>query len=205
MIGTPCVPLTGATAAAIGVFAPIYDWYPGWRSWQGCFQSCRLETLGMEPPEVVTDQEVKLDAEGVGTIRIDNSSGCHVSSNKIIVMRYRSKCAMHRRRTITASGSVVAAREPFKIYSWLHRGYYRVGDTIEANFIAQTLNRKPVQGSGKLELLRITYDAQRAPQETTVESWDARTNENGSFTPEDLGQTRWPVSLAIEAERRSWA
>ena len=52
------------------------------------------------------------------------------------------------RRTIVGSGNVLVARKPFKVYTWVDRGHYKVGDAIQASFSAQTLDNKPVQGKG---------------------------------------------------------
>ncbi len=185
-------------------FSYAYDWYPRWHEWQGCFPvSPSWRPWGTEPPEIVFDQVVKLDGEGVATIRFDSAMAAKFQGKQDHRYEISVEVRDASRRTITASGSVVAARHPFKIYSWLDRGYYRVGETIEANFMAQTLNRKPVLGSGKLELLRISYDAKREPQETLVESWDARTDEEGRFTHKLTarrgGQYRLRLKLKDEA------
>ena len=45
------------------------------------------------------------------------------------------------------------ARRPFKVYAWVDRGHYRTGDTVKANFKAQTLDQKPVNGTGQPEAL----------------------------------------------------
>ena len=49
---------------------------------------------------------------------------------------------------------MLVARKPFQVYAWLERGFYRTGDTIKANFTAQTLDQKPVQGKGELTLYK---------------------------------------------------
>ena len=36
------------------------------------------------------------------------------------------------RRTIVGTGKVLVARKPFKVYAWVDRGHYRVGDAIQA-------------------------------------------------------------------------
>ena len=43
-------------------------------------------------------------------------------------------------------GNVLVARKPFKVFTWLDRGFYRVGDVVEANFAAQTLDQNGVLG-----------------------------------------------------------
>ena len=55
------------------------------------------------------------------------------------------------RRTIVGTGTVLVARKPFTVYAWVDRGYYRVGDTIQADFAARTLDGKPVAGQGRAE------------------------------------------------------
>ena len=44
---------------------------------------------------------------------------------------------------------------------------------------AQTLDHKPVAGKGTLKLLKITFDAERKPVETPVESWDLALDPDG--------------------------
>jgi len=43
------------------------------------------------------------------------------------------------------AGNVLVARKPFKVYAWVSRGYYRVGDVIRANFSARTLDGRPAR------------------------------------------------------------
>ena len=74
---------------------------------------------------------------------------------------------------------MLVARKPFSVYTWVDRGHYRTGDTIEAGVSAQTLDRKPVAGKGTLKLLKIAYDAERKPVETPVESWDLALRADG--------------------------
>ena len=74
---------------------------------------------------------------------------------------------------------MLVARKPFSVYTWVDRGHYRAGDTIEAGISAQTLDRKPVAGKGTLKLLKIAYDAERKPVETPVESWDLTLDADG--------------------------
>ena len=62
------------------------------------------------------------------------------------------------RRTIVGTGEVTVAREPFKVFAWVDRGYYRVGDTIRAHAAARTPDHKPVQGKGTLRLFKVRYD-----------------------------------------------
>lgn len=82
------------------------------------------------------------------------------------------------RRTIVGAGNVLVARKPFKVYTWVDRGHYRVGDTVHASFSAFTLDQKPVQGTGKLELRQIAY-ADGKPVESIVKTWDLNTDAEG--------------------------
>ena len=66
---------------------------------------------------------------------------------------------------------MLVAREPFRVYVWAHRGYYRAGDTIELDMAARTLDGKPVKGDGVLRLLKIAYEDGK-PVENEVAQWD---------------------------------
>src|SRR5262249_34028236 len=74
---------------------------------------------------------------------------------------------------------VLVARKPFQVYTWLDRGHYRTGDTIQASFRAQTLDRKPVEGAGDATLFRITYNEKNEPVEKAVETWKLKTDAEG--------------------------
>ncbi|MBT7165737.1 MAG: alpha-2-macroglobulin, partial [Victivallales bacterium] len=92
------------------------------------------------------------------------------------------------RRTIVGTGKVLVAREPFKVYAWTNRGYYRVGQTIRASFQARRLDGKAVAGKGKLTLFKVTY-ANRKPREREVQSWDLATGDEG-FSEQQLKASR---------------
>ncbi len=164
-------------------FAYDYDWYPGWSRWIGCVRPSPwwIPNFGAEPPELVLEREVKLDASGEAKIEIDTAIAKAFQADQDHRYSISVEVRDASRRTIDASGQVIAARQPFKIYSWLDRGYYRVNDAIQANFHARTSGGKNVQGKGKLELFRITYDAERQPQEQLVQAWDVATNEEGTL------------------------
>ena len=67
------------------------------------------------------------------------------------------------RRTIVGSGEVLVARQPFRVFAWVDRGYYRVGDTINASFAARRLDGRGVEGTGKLRLLENQLRRQARP------------------------------------------
>src|SRR5262249_50048724 len=83
------------------------------------------------------------------------------------------------RRTIVGTGDVLGARKPFRVFAWVNRGHYRAGDDIKASFKAQTLDGKPVQGTGELKLLKITYNEKNEPVEKAVQTWKLDTNAEG--------------------------
>ncbi|MGD0516643.1 MAG: alpha-2-macroglobulin family protein, partial [Thermoguttaceae bacterium] len=103
------------------------------------------------------------------------------------------------RRTIVGTGNVLVARKPFSVYAWIDRGYYRVGDTIQAHFNARTIDGKPVQGKGELTLLKISYEKEGKPVETPVQTWQIDTNEQGQvhqqITAGQAGQYRLSYKL----------
>lgn len=180
----PAAPYDWCYGSGYWWFTEDYPWYPGWKGWCGCIAPFPwwMGNSRFEPPELVLEQNLKLDATGEAVISIDSALAKELFGDSED-HRYQITAEVRdaSRRTIVAQGEVVAARQAFKIYTWLDRGFYNVGDRIEANFQARMLDRTSVVASGKLDLLRISYDTEGTPTERLVQSWDAATNENGSF------------------------
>jgi uncharacterized protein YfaS (alpha-2-macroglobulin family) len=179
-------------------FAYDYDWYPGWREW-GCRRPSPWWYIRpVAPPEIVAEREVPIGADGSVQVEIDTALAKAVHSDQDHSYSIQAEVTDQSRRTIVGTGNVLVARKPFEVFAWVDRGYYRVGDTIGADFAARRLDGKPVEGAGKLRLLKISYaggppsqgrggDKQTeqgavrlaAPTETEVKSWDLATDAQG--------------------------
>jgi uncharacterized protein YfaS (alpha-2-macroglobulin family) len=156
-----------------------YAWYPGWVRW-----GCKRPIWSWWPhhsniqPEIVADGEVKIGEDGVVRIEIDTELAKLIHPDTDHRYSITAEVRDQSRRTIVGQGQVLVARQPFKVYAWTDRGHYRVGDTVQAGFKAQTLAQKPVQGRGLLKLLRITYQ-NNTPRESEVARWHLDTDAQG--------------------------
>lgn len=161
-------------------YAYDYPWYPGWESW-GCLKPIVSWWPGWprRQPEIVADGEARIGKDGTVKISIDTALAKLIHGDSDHRYTITAEVRDQSRRTIVGQGNVLVARKPFKVYAWLDRGYYRVGDTVKASFKAQTLDQKPVAGKGRLKLLRITYKNDR-PQEAQVASWPLDTDAEGN-------------------------
>jgi uncharacterized protein YfaS (alpha-2-macroglobulin family) len=176
-------------------FGHDYHWYPGWSKW-GCRRPIPWWWRGgHQPPEVVAEQEVEIGEDGTVKVEIDTSVAKAIHGDLDHQYSITAEVVDQSRRTIVGTGNVTVARKPFKVFSWTHRGYYRTGDVIRASVAARTLDSKPVTGSGKLELFKISYEPRRGddgkpvlgadgkpiltPVETSVEKWDLDPNAEG--------------------------
>lgn len=161
-------------------FASDYTWYPGWQQW-GCVRPSPWWWGGAQPqPEVVAEQEVEIGADGIISIEIDTLPAKELHGNEDHAYTITAEVTDESRRTIVGEGKVLVARKPFKVFAWVDRGHYRVGDTVAAHFQAFTLAQKPVQGDGVLRLYRITYDEESQPVEKEVGKWLLSTDEQGA-------------------------
>jgi uncharacterized protein YfaS (alpha-2-macroglobulin family) len=196
-------------------FAYDYDWYPGWRDW-GCRRPSPWWYIRpVAPPEIVAEREVPIGKDGTVQVEIDTAIAKAVHSDQDHSYSIQAEVTDQSRRTIVGTGNVLVSRKPFEVFAWVDRGYYRVGDTIGAHFAARRLDGKPVEGAGKLRLLKISYgeaagrpggdtldDKQSgqgaarlaAPTETEVKSWDLATNAQGlaeiQLKASEIGQYR---------------
>ncbi len=164
-------------------YAYDYMWYPGWGEW-GCKRPRFVWWhwgWQRNPPEVVMENEVKIGADGTVKIEIDTGIAKELHGDTDHKYEITAEIVDESRRTIVGTGSVMVARKPFKVYGWVDRGHYRIGDVIHASFNAQTLDSRPVKGKGELRLLRITYKNNK-PVENVVQKWDLDTDDEGRAT-----------------------
>ncbi len=191
----PCAPWDWFYGRGYWWFGYDYTWYPGWREW-GCFRPrWPWWPAPHDPPEVVAENEVAVGEDGTLKIEIDTALAKAVHGDTDHRYEITAEVTDESRRTIVGQGAVLVARKPFKVYAWVDRGHYRVGDTIRADFLAQTLDSKPVKGEGHLTLFKISYDKKNSqPVETLAQKWDLDTDE--------LGQARMQIQASAAGQYR---
>ncbi len=160
-------------------FASDYTWYPGWNRW-GCARPLGW-WIGRNnaPPEVVSEREVEIGADGTVQIEIDTSAAKQVHGDEDHSYSITAEVVDESRRTIVGTGTVLVSRTPFRVFAWVDRGHYKVGDEVQANFDAHTLDNKPVSGKGELTLFKVTYNDKQQPVEDAVQSWKLDTDAAG--------------------------
>ncbi|WP_425614362.1 alpha-2-macroglobulin [Anatilimnocola sp. NA78] len=189
-------------------FGYDYSWYRGFDEWAGCRRPLPpwIWRGPQHPPEVVAEIERDIAPDGSLDVEIDTAIAKELHGNTDHEYTISVEVRDESRRTITGEGKVLVARKPFKVFSWVNRGFYRVGDTVEANFKAQTLDNKPVEGKGSLTLFKITYDDKRQPIETAVRRWDLNTNAEGlaqrQMKASEKGQFRLSYTLVDSKEHK---
>ncbi len=186
-------------------FAYDYTWYPGYRNWVGCVRPAPFwRGWSNNPPELISEQEVEIGEDGTIEVEIDTALAKALHGNEDHEYTITAEVRDQSRRTIVGTGKVLVARDPFKVYTWVDRGYYDVGDTIHAHFLAQTLDGRDVAGKGELKLFKITYDDQKQPIETEVQSWEIEMKGEGSVSQtmkaSAAGQYRLSLKLTDEAD-----
>lgn len=181
-------------------FGYDYPWYRGFSEWASCKRP--LPWWGFRgqrnPPEIVAEVERDISPDGSLDVEIDTAIAKELHGNTDHEYSISVEVRDESRRTITGEGKVLVARKPFKVFAWIDRGYYRVGDTVGANFKAQTLDKKPVEGKGVLTLYKITYDAKKQPIETAVRQWDLNTNAEGVAEQQMKASAKGQYRLSYE-------
>lgn len=161
-------------------FVEDYVWYPGWSHWGGCKRPWFSWWHRPTPqPELVAEVEKDIPEDGKIAIEIDTALAKAMHGDTDHRYEITVEVTDQSRRTIVGTGSVLVARQPFKVYTWVDRGYYTVGDTVIANFNAQTIANKPIQGKGVLKLMRVKYGEKMKPEEVEVRTWKLDTNVEG--------------------------
>lgn len=180
-------------------FAYDYDWYPGFGKW-GCRRpiSWWMPARYSGPPELVMEKEVKIGEDGTVDVEIDTSFVKEIFPDDDQKYTITAEVVDNSRRTIVGTGTVLVAKEPFKVYTWVDRGYYEPNQQIKASFQTKRLDGKPVIGDAEVKLFRISYDDGK-PVETEVSKATVKLNEEGagnhSFSATQPGQYRVSCSL----------
>ncbi len=184
-------------------FASDCPWYPGWREWGCPAPIWWWWPTRHDPPELLAENEVPIGEDGTVTVTIDTSLAKELHGDTDHRYEMTAEVTDESRRTIVGQGTVLVARKPFKVYAWVDRGHYRVGDTVRAEFTAQTLDNKPVKGEGQLTLFRVTYRNGQTV-ETPVQKWRVDTGEEGRAVQQikasQAGQYR--LSYAVTDAKR---
>ena len=180
-------------------FAPEYQWYPGFNRW-GCMPPIRpWWNWSPDPPEIVVEGDAEIGEDGTFLVDIDTAAALASHSDSDHNYNITAEVVDKSRRTIIGNGSVLVARDPFKVFTWTDRGHYQTGDTVNVAFQARTPDDKPVKGSGKATLFSVKYEGDK-PVEQEVQSWDVTTNDDGSgnlkMTVPVAGQFRISVKIS---------
>ncbi|MBN2218496.1 MAG: alpha-2-macroglobulin [Pirellulales bacterium] len=174
-------------------FGGEYSWYPGWYRWGWRCPVPPWWRGPHMPPEVVAEQTVDIGPNGEVKVTIDTELAKLVHPDQDHRYSITAEVTDQSRRTIVGAGSVLVARRPFSVCAWIDRGYYRVGDMVQANFDARTLAGRGVQGQGQLTLRKITYKDGK-PVEDPVQKWTLPTDDYGraamKFSASEPGQYR---------------
>ncbi len=181
-------------------FSPNYEWYPGWSRW-GCWAPIPpWWGWNPDPPEVVAEGDAEIGPDGTYLISIDTAAALREHSDSDHNYNITAEVVDQSRRTIIGTGSVIVARDPFKVFVWTDRGHYQTGDTANVGIQARTPDGKGVNGTGTATLFSIAYEpGSNMPKETEVESWDITTDDTGNaslkMTVPDSGQFRISVKV----------
>lgn len=160
-------------------FGQDSTWYPGFTRWGSLRPSPYWWPQPSPPPEVVAEQEVDIRPDGTIQVEIDTTLAKEIHSDQNHRYEITAEVTDASRRTIVGKGEVLVAREPFQVFAWVDRGFYRVGDAIQASFQVQTLDGKPVPAKGKLRLYQVEYTDEAKPVETLAREWELDPDRQG--------------------------
>jgi uncharacterized protein YfaS (alpha-2-macroglobulin family) len=185
-------------------FAEDYEWFPGFRKWGCCAPFPWWGARPQNPPEIVMENEVEIGKDGTVKVEIDSSVARELFGDSDQKYKIVAEVVDKSRRSIIGEGSVIAAEKPFKVTVWVNRGYYRVGDTVSANFAARTVDGKPVRGGGLLKLFRITYNSDGKPEESEVQKWKLDTSEEGTASLQIKASEPGQYRLSYRVTDQKW-
>jgi len=179
-------------------FGYDYTWFPGWQDWGAARPAMWWFPRNAGPPEVIAEQEVNIGEDGTVDVIFDTSFTKEIFPNDDQKYEITAEVVDQSRRTIVGKGTILVAKEPFKVYTWVNRGFYQTGQQIRADFQARRLDGKPVSGPATIRLLKVTRNAPGAELPEVAESVVHTEN----ITLNDEGQGHLMLSAAQPGQYR---
>lgn len=185
-----------------GWFSYDTPWLPGFFRWGCCRPASPWNPHYPGPPEVVAEAETKIKPDGTIDIPVDTSLAKALFPDDSQRYTITAEVIDNSRRTITGTGTVLVAKEPFKIYAWTDKGHYVENQKIAVNFQARRLDGKAVSGEGEVKLYRLSYDTSLIANETSVYAGKIKFSDDGqaavSLNAATAGQYR--VSCVLNGQ-----
>ena len=145
------------------------------------------------------EQTVAIGPDGKVKVRVDTTVAKALYGDSDHRYEITAEVVDASRRTIVGTGSVIAARQPFKVHAWLNGGHFEVGDEIVANFMGRSPDAKPVLGKGVATLYKIRYNDKKEPMRRRSKSGSSipprRVRLNSSVHAHQSGQYRLAYTL----------
>ena len=187
-------------------FTGDYHWYPGFNRW-GCLPPIRpWWNWNPDPPEIVSEGDALLDADGTWNVEIDSAPALASHPDADHIYEITAEVVDQSRRTITGTGSVIAARNPFQVFAWMDRGHYQTGAQAELQFQARTPDGQPVSGVAQIRLLNTSWDQNQQLVEQEVQNWQSVAGPDGigklRLNLPNSGQFRASVTVTDAAGRQ---
>jgi len=162
-----------------------WDWLYGpgywWRNydyhWLNGYSKCITIAppwwpRSFDPPEVVAEATVPIGPDGKLEIPLDSALAKELHGDKDHRYQITAEVVDSSRRMIVGTGSVVAPREPYKVYVWMDRGYYQPEAEANLSFTARTPDSQPVKGKARVKVYSVTYAENQEPKEEELGAFD---------------------------------
>ncbi len=159
-----------------------YRWLYGRRKRSG------LRRFPNPGQEMVFQGEGVLDERGRLVVSISTKAWAAKYPDQDHVFEVQADVTDLSRRTISGSGRVLAPRRALFVDVSVPKGFYRVGETVEATLQAETPQGAPQATTGRLDVFRIRSRLVKDELEEEliqIQSLDAKTAQNG------IGHAAW--------------
>ncbi|MGE9268409.1 MAG: MG2 domain-containing protein, partial [Verrucomicrobiales bacterium] len=184
-------------------FSPEYRHLRGWSQW-GCVRPAPPWWRGgrHQPEEEVMDRTLAIGLDGTVEVEIDTKLAQFVHGDEDHRYRITAEVVDASRRMISGSGTVLAARQPFQVTTWLDRGYARTGERVTGSFAVRTLDGKEVAHEAEATLFRLLTNEKGEVDEKEVRRWAV---EGGKvdFEASEAGQFRLAIKAKDKAGREA--
>ena len=190
-------------------FAYDYAWYPGWREW-GCPRPMPVWWRWSGAAAAGGGGRAakwRSARDGTVKVEIDTAVAKAIHADQDHQYEITAEVTDQSRRTIVGTGTVLVARKPFKVYAWVDRGHYRVGDVDPGQLRRPDARRQA--GRRARATLRAAADhlrqGRQAGRDAGRRAGTLDTDAEGEAAAADQGLAGRAVPPVLQGDRRQGA
>ncbi len=153
------VKVTRSAHQASPFFRGPWDWLYGAWYWR-CSTAWDFggSALSYQPPELILETGGRTDSNGEFKVEVETALLGVRYGAADSDLRFEAEVTDSARKPVNASGNVIVAANPFRLFAYTACGFFAPGETVRLQIAPRTPDGKPIAGKGEVKIYRQTLE-----------------------------------------------